>query len=236
VIPPTHRVRVLTILTLSGLSLLSSRHAFAQMAEAPPDRTYADARTGFQAGIRLSAQIPAGNLEPGVTLASLLGPRVHLAFDLGSKVSPYFFVGGYIGMSYGLEGSSFSEICGATDSYGDGASCQAESADGGLVLIATLAPSRLVDPWVGVTVGYEVQGLNYAGASGLLTGVSPTLLTGVDFRIRNREHKGLLSVGPYVGLTAQKYLTASLDGMSIDPSGGPFHAWLHFGLRLTFPS
>jgi hypothetical protein len=223
-------------LTSGAQLFLAAQLAHADPAEAPPESTYAEARRGFQVGVRMSAQIPSGSLENGVRFASLLGPRIHVAFDLGSKVSPYFFVGGYLGMSYGLEGSSFSDLCGASDGSGNSPTCQAESADGGLVLIATLAPARLMDPWIGITVGYEVQGLNFAGMTGVLTGVSPTALTGVDFRLRNREHRSFMSLGPYVGVTAQKYLSAKLDGSAIGASSEPIHTWFHLGIRITFPS
>jgi hypothetical protein len=66
--------------------------------------------------------------------------------------------------------------------------------------------------------------------------VSPTLILGVDFRLRNREHKGVVSVGPYFGLTEQKYVTGSLGGVSLETSAEPLHTWFHFGLRVTFPS
>jgi hypothetical protein len=224
-------------LPLSSLLFLTSRLAGAAEArEAPDISEYAPARTGFQLGIRVSTQVPSGSLGGGSSLSDLLGPRVHVAFDIGSKLNPYFFFGGYIGGSYGLEGGAFSAACGATDAYGNSVSCSAESLDGGFVAIVTFLPSAMVDPWMGLTAGYELQGLSYGGATGLFSGISPSALAGFDFRIRNGEHKGILSIGPYGGVTAQKYLTGSTGGSAVDTSGEPFHAWIHFGVRLTFPS
>jgi hypothetical protein len=221
------------VAVISVLSL--SRIAAAGSAESP-DTGYAEAHTGFQFGMRVSAQVPEGSLGSAGTLSSLMGPRMHVAFDIGSKVNPYFFVGGYVGVSYGLQGSGFSSVCSGSDASGDGSSCNAESVDGGLIAIVTFAPNRLVDPWAGLSLGYEVQGLNYAGATGTLTGISPTGLAGIDFRLRNREHKSFMSIGPYGGITAQKYVTARFDGSSLEPAGEPIHAWVHFGFRITFPS
>jgi hypothetical protein len=228
--------RIRRSLPLFSLLFLSRLAGAAGSAETPETSEYAAARNGFQFGIRVSLQVPSGSLGSGSSLSDLFGPRVHVAFDIGSKLNPYFFFGGYIGGSYGLEGGAFSSACAATDAYGDGVSCSAESLDGGVVAIVTFLPNAMVDPWMGLTAGYELQALSYAGATGLFSGVSPSALAGFDFRIRNGEHKGILSIGPYGGVTAQKYLTGSAGGSAVDTSAEPFHAWIHFGVRLTFPS
>jgi hypothetical protein len=160
---------------------------------------------------------------------------MHLAFDIGSRLDPHFFFGGYFGLSYGSEGADFSAACSATDAYGDGVSCTSESFDGGAVGIVSFLPNDFIDPWLGLTLGYEVQGLDYGGATGLFTGVSPSLLGGFDFRVRNGDHKGVLGIGPYGGVTAQRYLTGSLSGGAFDTSSEPFHTWFHFGVRVTLP-
>jgi hypothetical protein len=208
----------------------------ARAAETDPSDDYAAARTGFQLGVRFSAQVPSGGLGGGASLSDVLGPRAHLAFDIGSKLNPYFFLGGYAGFSYGLQGNAFTAACGATDAYGNSPSCTAESVDGGIVAIVTFMPSDLVDPWVGLSLGYELQGFDYAGASGTFSGISPTVLAGADLRFRDRDHRGVASLGPYLGLTGQKYFTANAGGSSLDAGAEPIHAWIHFGLRLTFPS
>jgi hypothetical protein len=203
-------------------------------AEAPPD--FAPARTGFQLGVRFSVQVPAGGFGGGSSFSDLLGPRGHAAFDIGSKLNPYFFFGGYLGVGFGTPGATYGDACNATDASGNSVSCTAESVDAGLVGIVTFLPSDFVDPWLGATLGYEVQGLEYGGATGLFTGVSPSLLGGVDFRLRNETtHTGLMSVGPYVGVTFQRYFTGAVNGSSTDTSDEPFHMWLHFGVRATFP-
>jgi hypothetical protein len=222
-------------LVVSSVVFVSWPAAAAETSEAPETSEYAAARTGFQLGVRVSTQVPYGTLGGGSSFSDVFGPRLHVAFDIGSKLNPHLFLGGYIGGSYGLEGGAFSSACSATDAYGDGVTCSAESLDGGLIAIVTLLPNAMVDPWLGVTAGYELQGLSYAGATGLFSGISPSALAGFDFRIRNGEHKGIMSIGPYGGATAQKYLTGAVGGSSFDASGEPFHAWIHFGLRLTFP-
>jgi hypothetical protein len=135
-----------------------------------------------------------------------------------------------------MPGNAFSSGCDAIGAYGSGASCTAESLDGGMVAIASFLPNDFIDPWLGVTVGYELQGVDIAGATGLFSGISPSALAGFDFRVRNREHKGILGVGPYVGVTLQRYLTADIGGKPVDTSSEPFHTWIHFGLRFTLPS
>jgi hypothetical protein len=225
-----------TLTLLSALSL-PTLAAAAETSDSDDPYAYAAAGTGFQLGIRTSVQVPKGSLGGGSSFADVLGPRVHMAFDIGSRLSPYFFLGGYVGFSYGLSaGDAFSAACSATDACGNPVSCTAESLDGGAVAIVTLRPNDLVDPWVGLTLGYELQGLDYAGATGLFSGISPSALGGIDFRIRNGDHKGILSVGPYGGVTFQRYLTGDIGGSSYDTNAEPFHAWIHFGVRVTFPS
>jgi hypothetical protein len=225
-----------TLTLLSAFSL--ARPAAAGETSEPEDPyAYAPAGTGFQLGIRTSVQVPSGSLGGGSSFADVLGPRLHMAFDIGSRLSPYFFFGGYVGFSYALSaGDAFSAACSATDACGNPVSCTAESLDGGAVAIATLLPNDMVDPWVGLTLGYELQGLSYAGATGLFSGISPSALGGIDFRIRNGDHKGIMSVGPYGGVTLQRYLTGDIGSSSYDTSSEPFHAWIHLGVRVTFPS
>jgi hypothetical protein len=216
--------------------LFLGRASAAETAEAPDAYEYAPARTGFQLGIRTSVQVPSGGLGGGASFSDLLGPRVHMAFDIGSRLNPYFFFGGYVGVSYGLSaGAAYGDTCSATDAYGDTVSCTAESLDGGAVAIVTFLPNAMVDPWMGLTVGYELQGMNYAGATGMFSGVSPSVLAGFDFRIRNGDHKGIMSVGPYGGVTVQRYLTGDAGGTTVDTSTEPFHTWIHLGVRVTFP-
>lgn len=216
--------------------LLVSRLSFAEEAEAPEADEYAPARAGFQLGLRVSTQIPTGSLGGSTSMSDVFGPRVHVAFDIGSKLDPHFFLGGYVGGSYGLEGEAFGSTCSGTDAYGNPVSCTAESLDGGVVGVVTFVPSGFVDPWIGLTAGYELQVLNYAGIAGLYSGLSPSALGGIDFRIRNSDHKSILSIGPYGGVTIQKYVTGSMGGSSFDASAAPFHSWIHFGVRLTLPS
>jgi hypothetical protein len=223
-------------LAFLGVFTFSIAAGAAETAESPAQEEYAPARTGFQLGLRLSTQVPSGSLGGGSSLSDLFGPRVHLAIDIGSKLNPYLFFGGYVGGSYGLEGGDFTTACSATDAYGDTVSCSAESVDAGVVAVVTLLPAGFVDPWLGLTAGYEVQVLSYGDATGLFSGVSPSALMGVDFRIRNGDKRAVMSVGPYGGVTLQKYLTGSIDGSAVDTSAEPFHAWIHVGVRLTFPS
>jgi len=134
-------VVLLGILGLSGLS------AAAAAQGAPP------ARTGFQMDVRTGYSIPMGKLAGEAKLSDQLSGQVPIIIDIGGKVIPELFVGGYLGFAFGGAGSAADAFC-----KGNGQSCTALSLHLGALIQYHILPAGAVNPWVGYGIGVESLG------------------------------------------------------------------------------
>ncbi|HEX7667785.1 MAG TPA: hypothetical protein VF407_24830 [Polyangiaceae bacterium] len=179
-------------------------------SDAPP------ARTGFQMAARLGYQVPLGNAADGVKQSDIFGGQVPVYLDIGGKVHPNVFVGGYLGLGIG----------GCGDGFAQSQSCASASFHFGAEILVSILPDRLVDPWVGYGIGIETGAVSTGdNRTGSLLGVEfGHFLGGVDFRVT----KGF-GIGPYLDFgvgeyTSQSYkvngveLTSGIDGKAVHES------------------
>lgn len=262
----------LSRLSLSLLALLAPAAAGAQPAPAPapvagsaevapppaspeaaalegetsaPARVFVEPerRTGFSSGLRLGAGVPIGKagrdpLDAERSLSDLTPWRAPVWVDLG-----YTFGALTLGI-YGQVG-----VGGTGDACV--ADCEWSDIRFGVSGELRLLPGAVVDPWIGLGLGYE--SLSYRTlASVMVTDemgqqdsvavriterfAGPELLLhgGVDFQVEDA-----LRVGPFVALSLGQYTTDSFDcqpnspecpsGSSVD--GGALHGWLSVGVR-----
>ena len=71
------------------------------------------ARTGFQLGLRTGVQVPLGQVDKGDSMSDSFTPQWPLIADIGGKVIPSLFLGGYIGISVGGVGDQLQKPCDA---------------------------------------------------------------------------------------------------------------------------
>lgn len=211
-----------------------------------PARVFTDParRTGFTTGLRLGVGVPfgeAGQDAAGVTrdLGDLTSWRAPLWLDVGYTPAAGLTLGIYGQLGVGGVGDACVVDCDWTDLR---LGAQAE---------LRFLPGALVDPWLGVGLGYEwlsyrqlltTQVTDATGATRDATvraterfaGPELLLQGGVDFQVENA-----LRIGPYAAATLGQYLTDSFEcqpesdvcpsGSSVD--GAAFHAWISVGLR-----
>ncbi|HKO50613.1 MAG TPA: hypothetical protein VJV79_22975 [Polyangiaceae bacterium] len=212
-----------------GLLVLSSV-AFAQT---PP------ARKGFQMDIRTGWSMPMGTafgggqgLTPSDTrLWEITSGHVPFIVDIGAKVMPELFVGGYFGLGFGGAGGKTLDACEASHS-----DCSTVDLHFGVEAQYHILPAGLANPWIGYGLGFESFGLRQS-ANGIsrtttLTGFEfARFMGGVDFRITR-----VFGVGPFIDLSMASFSRIS-DGdnsQSIDQTRT--HTWLTFGARFVlFP-
>ncbi len=163
---------------------------------------------------------------------------------LGAKLIDELYVGGYLNLGVGYEGSDLKteKRCEAGDDLGDDVSCSSVNVHAGLEVRYTFAPAESASGWLGYGVGITaatqsisdagqyketsaVQGIDWARISG-----------GLDFRFSRGFGMGpfgVFHVGRYTHQRSEMRDVATFAGDIADPA---FHAWLTVGLRMViFP-
>jgi hypothetical protein len=210
-----------------------------------PPRVFVDAahRSGFTSGLRLGAGLPIGAagrdaLDAERTLSDLAPWRAPVWVDVGYSLGA-LTLGVYAQVGVGGTGDACLADCDWSDiRFGISGELR-------------LAHGAVVDPWIGLGLGYEA--LSYRTLfSATVTDdmgqastvsvraterfVGPELLVhgGLDFQVEDA-----LRVGPFAALSLGQYTSDSYDctpdnpacpsGSSVD--GGALHGWISFGVR-----
>jgi hypothetical protein len=183
--------------------------AFAVVARAEPPR--------FEAGGRLGYALHLGELESGTDLSELTPGRVPLWVDLGVRLSPAISIASYLEVGAGIPGRVLARDCDAYEALGTSCDAETGALRIGIQSQLHLAPGAAIDPWVGLTAGYEWMAFELEleqsdDASELNRGVHGFelgLQGGADFRISSRA-----GLGPFAGLTFGRYhsYVAECDG------------------------
>ncbi len=218
----------------------------AARAAPTPENEYAGASpasTGFQMAIRSGLSFPFGNAS-GVssdTLSRRYAWQVPIALDLGAKITPSIFVGAYVQLGFGAEGSDkeVAAFCDDNDeNFSNDVSCSVLTARLGLLMNYQFSPDKVMNPWVGYGIGFEsasqslndkqhgytetttVSGLTYAQLAG-----------GIDFR-------GAVGVGPYAEVALGTFSRTSTEQYGRKVYSGSIddralHAWVTLGVRFV---
>ncbi len=196
------------------------------------------ARTGFQLALRTGYSIPMGKTGIGVTspltgstayrMSDVTTGQVPFVVDVGGKIIPHLFLGGYFGLAFGGEAGPTKRAC----DLGGGA-CISVSAYFGIEAQYHILPAGSVNPWLGYGAGFESLVVSQGSDSNKNLGFSgfqfARLMGGVDFRV-NR----IFGVGPFAELALGRYSTLSLGSRDYDIDGGAGHQWLTLGVRFVF--
>ena len=229
-----------------GALLLVSVAQVAQAQDAAVDDGLATsgaprARTGFQLGLRTGFALPMGKIaeaEGGSSekLSDFTSGQVPLFVDIGAKVIPNLFIGGYVGFAFGGAGGDTADICDQQD-----LDCLSVGFRIGVEAIFSIIPDGAINPWVGYGIGLEGVGvsssnddietsLTYAGYE------FARFMLGADFRLNEK-----LGLGPFVEYSLGTYNSFAIKrdpGSDIDDDidDTAMHQWLTLGARLViFP-
>lgn len=199
------------------------------------DPSLPPAARGFQAALRTGVQVPWGDASDaqGDELASRYAWQLPLLVDAGFKLQKPLFLGAYVGIGFGLPGSSpeAESACAARD-----VSCSVVSYQLGVQGQYHLRPSERFNPWLGAGLGYELvrQSLEGPSYSELQVSSGMTLLKlmfGIDYR-------AAFGVGPFVEVSAARFQTTrtEVDGQEVhegpvEPSA--WHGFLVVGARVV---
>ena len=183
--------------------------------------------TGLTFGLRLGVGFPMGPAVPP-TSAALGGAStglvsdvvqfiVPVTADLGYRLSPHWYVGGYLSVGYGPGANC---MAGGTGS----ASCYDVDIRFGASAEYNFLPGRRVQPWLGAGFGWEIlndfesDGTPDDAGSGSADGIEfAHIAAGFDVRLSDRSR-----IGPYFETTFAEY------------DNGLVHEWFIVGGRWRY--
>lgn len=203
-----------------------------QPKEAPPGRT------GFQIALRTGVAIPLGELDKGESMSDAFTPQWPIIADIGFKVIPQLFLGGYVGIAVGGAGDAFKKACDAAN-----VDCLAVGGRIGIQAQYHFIPDGRWNPWVGYGIGYELAGVSGSKAnnkvSAAVAGVEfAHLMAGADYRISKT-----VGIGPFADFAIGQYTIATIETTTAlggtqkrdgDIQNTSLHQWLLIGAKITF--
>lgn len=212
------------------LALLLSGLAAASVARAQPPRRASD--SGFVLGARVGWGIPFGDIAGDTPVVrNVVERKIPVWLELGYRFNRRF------------TGALYLELAPATvasDRCDPGASCTASDVRFGLAVRAHLAPSRTVDPWVGIGLGVEILNAKTSESAPIpgqvewsWAGVELPIEGGVDVAVFER-----FSLGPYVSFTLARFTSVSRRPEGGTTTSGAIddrsnHQWLQAGVKGT---
>lgn len=226
----------------------SPSRSWAAAAESGVEPSAApEAATGFQMAVSTGLAFPAGSASgiAGDRLSRRYSYQWPLGLELGIKVSPALYLGGYFGVALGAEGSdtAIEAYCDDDDAdFENDIGCSTVSLNAGLELRYGFAPAASFNPWVSYGLGFEStqQSLDdrAGGYAEQTISSGPTwakLGAGFDYRGE------VVGVGPYLQAAFGRFSRSSTyvnDDLTyqgeLEQRG--WHAWLTIGTRLVlFP-
>lgn len=167
-----------------------------------------------------------------------------LDIGLGAKIIDELYLGGYLDLGVGYEGSDSRTEgrCEAGDDVDDDVSCSSVTVHAGLELHYTFAPAESMTGWVGYGAGITSgsQTISDAGRyseTSTSRGIDYARLSG-GFNFRPKRGFGL---GPFAVFSIGRYLHQRTEINNVVTFSGDIedqamHAWLTLGLRMViFP-
>ncbi len=218
------RVCVVMMASLIGLCASSARAGvrepgWSENEEPAGPEKEALERGGLDLGARIGFSVPLGHLTQAGNLGDLMSGTIPIGLELAIRGNKNVAVGVGFDLAPGL-----------TKNCDPGFSCSATDYRLRVEAIFTARAGMMMDPWLGVGIGYEWLSLSESGMGSIQT-------TGWDYF--NIEVGGEIrlgsqaALGPFVGLSVGEYSSASSGGYSGDITNQSVHEWLQFGVRGT---
>jgi hypothetical protein len=215
------------VVGLSGFLSLAGV-AGAQEVPRPHVGFQMDLRTGYSIPLGTAVSSPIVSDASSLKMSDLASGQVPFIIDIGAKVIPELFLGGYFGLGFGGEAGAVKAACDA-----NGGGCVSVSIHLGVEAQYHILPGGSANPWLGYGIGFESLAVSQGGSGSDSIGLGgfefARFMGGVDFRV-NR----VFGVGPFVDLSLGRYSTVSANSVSTDLTSPVTHEWLTLGARFVF--
>jgi hypothetical protein len=221
----------------------------AAAADAPPP---APARIGgrLHFALRTGFGLPLGKYASVQSLASVrdddnaISDDTHgvipIWFDAGYRLNEHLLLGAYF-----MFGVVLPKTAPADNPLGggcpEGFDCFATGVRLGLQAQYSFAPEAVIDPWLGVGLGYEWVGTELEGEVFSIPFDASTRYSGPDLLQlqggADYHTSSIFSLGPFASVSAMRYTSCSLtlagEESRCELEEGGWHGWLVLGVRGT---
>jgi hypothetical protein len=225
-----------------GLAALSTLPRAARAAETtPPLDAARPARTGFQAHFFTGVALPTGRAtgDAGDTLAKRYAWQIPFGVDLGGKLTRSVYLGGYLVIGVGSEGSDrlVEALCDDDDEdWENDVSCSAVNVRLGIEAEYGFDPGGHVNPWLGYGLGMEAAVQSIRDSTGYrenntASGITWAQLSG------GLDVRDAVGWGPFAELSIGRYMTTRTEvggqHSTTEIDDRAFHVWATLGMRLV---
>jgi hypothetical protein len=190
--------------------------AAAETAEPSP--------SGLRVAVRSGLALPMGEafVSSGL-LSDTIAAYVPLRLDVGYRIERHFYVGAAAQVAAILP-----------NDCPPGASCSGSNMRFGVMLAYHLLPTRIVDPWVGAGVGFELLRMSRS-VSGTSVDIAARGLELLDLELgADLRPNASFRVGPVLSTSIGRYARVAVNGASTGDFDSSLHAWVMLGLRGAF--
>lgn len=217
-------LRALAFALPAGLLLTFSTAASAdeQGPASPP--TGEVAPSGPRIGLRTGVGLPIGSAFAGSGgLSDTISAYVPLRLDLGYRIERHFYVG--------IDGQVATIV---PNNCTTGFSCSGTDTRIGVMVAYHLLPTKVIDPYLGIGVGYEVlhTSRSIGEASVDITARGFEVLDaelGADVRLGRAWR-----IGPVVSGSLGRYTSVAVNGTTSTDFDTLQHVWINIGVRGAF--
>lgn len=192
----------------------------------------AASRAQLQLGVRVGGAFPYGEFETDYPVDDLVGWTLPVGLEVGWRFFDHLTVGAHGQYAFGTLDSAQERDC---DELGQ--TCSLATYRVGIQALWAFRPAAQVDPWLGLSAGYEwlrytTENPSGSGTLGYEGFEWVRVQGGLDVRF------GRFAVGPYVSWGFGKYGETSLElpdsTESETVARQENHAWLEAGARGVF--
>jgi len=217
-------VRPRSFLTFAlSLSLSLPAVAFAD-EEPPPVPANAVPASGARFGIRTGLARPIGSAFAGSSsMSDTIYGYVPIRLDAGVRIARHFYVGVDAQLAPIIP-------AGCTTGF----SCSGMDTRLGVMVAYHLLPTKLVDPYIGIGVGYEILHTSRS------VGTTSVDITARGFELINGDLGADVRigrswrVGPVISGSVARYTSVAVNGIDSTDFTTMLHAWAMVGVRGAF--
>jgi hypothetical protein len=168
-----------------------------------------------------------------VAMSDAFSGQVPIFVEIGGKVIPALFVGGFLGLGFGGAASDYDSLCKQRDF-----NCATVGVRFGAEVQYHIRPAEMANPWIGYGFGFESIALTMSQGDQTYTSSFSGLelahlMGGIDFRLSR-----VFGIGPFVDFSLGQYSKYKFETpfgtQEGDVATTKMHQWLAFGARGTF--
>ena len=223
--PPRASPRALPLSLIAGVMLVSAS-AEATEAEQPMATTASrePSPSGPRVGLRSGLAVPVGTAftSSGAMYETMSG-YVPLRLDVGYRIASHFYIGANAQLAVVLP-----KACPS------GASCTGGDGRVGVMAAFHLLPHGVVDPWVGVGMGFEWLTVSRT-VDGTTVDINARGLELVDFELgADLRPTPFFRIGPVLSSSVARYTRIAVNGTETSDFEPSLHSWVMLGVRGAF--